>query len=148
MSDKKTYDVGYKRPPQHTRFQPGQSGNPKGRAAGTLNLKHDLEQELSERIPIREGDRSLRVSKQRALLKAMLSKALKGDTRAASILLQLIAKILVPEAGVADIDAPVTDADIAILEDYVARRMNDRRNQENEITAEITAKDDDNDPVA
>ena len=23
-------DVGYKRPPKHTQFQPGQSGNPQG----------------------------------------------------------------------------------------------------------------------
>jgi hypothetical protein len=33
------YAVGHKRPPLHTRFKPGQSGNPTGRAKGTKNLK-------------------------------------------------------------------------------------------------------------
>ena len=65
------FEVGYKKPPKATRFKPGVSGNPRGRGSKTLNLKTDLQQELAERIPIREGDRSLRVSKQRALLKAM-----------------------------------------------------------------------------
>ena len=31
------YEVGYGRPPSATRFQPGQSGNPKGRPKGTRN---------------------------------------------------------------------------------------------------------------
>ena len=29
-----SYDVGYAKPPEHTRFQPGRSGNPAGRRAG------------------------------------------------------------------------------------------------------------------
>ena len=29
-----TYEVGYGKPPQATRFQPGKSGNPKGRPKG------------------------------------------------------------------------------------------------------------------
>jgi hypothetical protein len=32
------YAVGYGRPPQHTQFQPGRSGNPKSRAKGSKNL--------------------------------------------------------------------------------------------------------------
>src|SRR4051794_39278063 len=87
------YEVGYKRPPRRTRFKPGQSGNPGGRAKGIRNLETDLIEELAERIPIREGERSFRVSKQRALLKGLLSKALKGDTRAAGLILQLVAKV-------------------------------------------------------
>ena len=49
------YEVGYSKPPKHSRFKPGQSGNPKGRAKGTPNLKTDLSQELAERIRVREG---------------------------------------------------------------------------------------------
>ena len=30
-----SYEVGYKRPPKHTRFKKGHSGNPKGRPKGT-----------------------------------------------------------------------------------------------------------------
>ena len=115
--------VGYKRPPTHSRFKAGQSGNPKGRARGTVNLKTDLEQELAERIPIREGDRNLRVSKQRALLKAMLAKALKGDTRAASIVLQLVAKTVEAEKESKEGSEAVSDDEMTIVEEFIARRM-------------------------
>ena len=43
MSD--DYEVGYKKPPIHTRFKPGVSGNPKGRPKGTKNLATDLAEE-------------------------------------------------------------------------------------------------------
>ena len=129
MTDEKTYSVGYKRPPQHTRFKAGQSGNPKGKAIGTLNLKNDLEQELSERISIREGDRSSRISKLRALLKAMMVKGLKGDTKAASFVLQLVAKMITSKeepAGTAD---AISDDDLSIFEDYIARRLADQKSK-------------------
>lgn len=112
--------VGYGRPPKHSRFQPGQSGNSRGRPRGTKNLATDLREELAERIPIREGERSLQVSKQRALLKAMMAKALKGDARSAAILLGLMAKILEPEGsphGTDGLDAN----DAAILENFLSR---------------------------
>jgi hypothetical protein len=35
---KPCYDVGYGKPPLHTRFRKGQSGNPKGRGKGTKNF--------------------------------------------------------------------------------------------------------------
>ena len=39
----KTYEVGFGRPPRHTRFKAGQSGNPKGKAKGAVNLATDVE---------------------------------------------------------------------------------------------------------
>ena len=121
MSDNDEDKVGYGRPPKHSRFQPGQSGNARGRPRGTKNLATDLREELAERIPIREGERSLKVSKQRALLKAMMAKALKGDARSAAVLLGLMAKILEPGEAAGDADA--LDAnDAAILENFLSRR--------------------------
>src|SRR5438045_2771148 len=40
------YAVGYCRPPLHTRFKPGQSGNPSGRVKGSKNLKSLFHQTL------------------------------------------------------------------------------------------------------
>ena len=84
------YEVGYKRPPKHTQFQKGRSGNPNGRPKGTRNLKTDLLEELAETIVIREGERPRQVSKQRAFVKTLMAKALKGDMRAAAPLLRLM----------------------------------------------------------
>jgi hypothetical protein len=124
MSDQGASRVGYKRPPQHSKFKPGQSGNPGGRAKGARNLETDLAQELSEKIPIREGERCLKVSKQRALLKSLVAKALKGDTRAAGLILQLLAKIVaVEEIGPKQKSEPLSAEETAILERFVAKRI-------------------------
>src|SRR3569623_580770 len=122
MSEPEEEKVGYGRPPVASRFKPGQSGNPKGRPKGTLNLKTDLRNELAEKIQIREGQRSLKVSKQRAMLKALVSEALKGDARAANVVLTLVGKLFEPETAAEAIPALTTD-DQAILERFLARRL-------------------------
>ena len=88
------YDVGYRRPPKGTRFKPGQSGNPKGRPKGSANLATDLAAELSEQITVREGGQARRLTKQRALIKALTAQALRGDIRAATALLALYARVI------------------------------------------------------
>ena len=119
----KAYEVGFGRPPRHTQFKAGHSGNPKGKAKGAVNLATDVQDELAERIRIREGDKNLKVSKQRALVKALLARALKGDTRAAGLVLQLVAKLInpngeTPPETAADLDS----ADVAIIERFLRRR--------------------------
>jgi Family of unknown function (DUF5681) len=84
------YEVGYKRPPVQTRFQPGCSGNPKGRPKGAKNFKAELQEELNERVRIKEGERTKRVSKQRAIIKTLVKHTLQGDPRAMKTLLDLV----------------------------------------------------------
>jgi hypothetical protein len=127
MSEQEDDKVGYRKPPTRTRFQPGESGNPKGRRKGNVNLKTDLRSELSERIHIREGERSLKVSKQRAMLKAMVAKALKGDARAATVVLMLVGRLFEPELA-EEVPALTTD-DQAILERFLARRIADHERE-------------------
>jgi hypothetical protein len=90
----KKYAVGYRKPPTATRFKPGQSGNPKGRPKGSPNLATDLSTELGELITVREGGEARRVSKQRALIKSLMAKALQGDVRATTALLALYARVI------------------------------------------------------
>ena len=46
-SDKESdYEVGYGKPPRHSRFVKGRSGNPRGRPPGTKNLKTLLSEAL------------------------------------------------------------------------------------------------------
>jgi hypothetical protein len=80
----KGYKVGYKKPPVHTQYKKGQSGHLQGRTKHTKNLKTDLNKILGQKISVREGDRTFRVSKQEAMLMSLMVKCLKGDTRAIS----------------------------------------------------------------
>ena len=92
MSNKSRKDVGYGRPPRHSRFKPGQSGNPRGRPKGTLNFATDVEQTLAALITLNEGGKSKRVSTQRAALLRLREMALKGkNVRALEKLLSFAA---------------------------------------------------------
>jgi hypothetical protein len=84
------YEIGWGKPPVGHRYKKGQSGNPKGRPRGTQNLKTDLKEELEETIVVQQGERTLRISKQRALVKTLIAKGLKGDTRAIQILVSMM----------------------------------------------------------
>src|ERR1700687_5393559 len=86
--------VGYAQPPKATRFKAGWSGNPKGRPKGSLNLATDLAAELGELITVREDGRPRRISKQRALIKSLMAKALQGDARASAALLGLYGRLI------------------------------------------------------
>jgi hypothetical protein len=120
--DDDDYAVGYGKPPKETRFKPGHSGNPKGRPKATNNLKTDLMEELSERISVSEGGKPKKLSKQRALLKSLVAKAItKDDGRAANILINLILRVLEVSAEEREDDL-ISDDDLAILDDFIARQ--------------------------
>ena len=89
-----SYEVGYGKPPKATQFKKGKSGNPRGRPKGSLNLATDLTAELGETITVREDGRPRKVSKQRALIKSLMAKALQGDVRATTALLALYARVI------------------------------------------------------
>lgn len=81
--------VGYKSPPVHSRFKPGQSGNPSGRAKGSENFKTLFNKILGEEVALREGAGVKKVSKAEAVLRGIVLGALKGDVRNLALLLRL-----------------------------------------------------------
>ena len=82
MAKKSDKGLGYGKPPLHTRFRPGQSGNPRGRPKGSLNFTTDLKNVLLAPVALNDGGRSRRVTTQKAALLRLREKALKGDVRA------------------------------------------------------------------
>ena len=86
--------IGYGRPPLHSRFKPGESGNPRGRPKGAASFKSDLLEELSETIAVREGGGEVRITKQRAVVKTLVAASIAGDPKAATALINLCTKLL------------------------------------------------------
>jgi Family of unknown function (DUF5681) len=128
------YDVGYKRPPKRSQFRPGQSGNPAGRKQGVRNIRSDLMQELSEIIAYPENGRERKVSKQRAVVKTLVAKAIDGDDRAISTVFACVRDI---ERGNEDSTSfPADTEDLEILESFVAR---ERKRQALKRDADKTA---------
>ena len=116
------YPVGYGKPPKHRQFKPGKSGNPQGRPKGTKNLKTDLVEELSEKIVVHEGGSSRQISKQRAVVKSLVTRTLKGDARAANTLLPMMMRLLDTGEGTQPEESEELHADdLEILEDYKKR---------------------------
>jgi hypothetical protein len=124
MSKKKPYEVGYGKPPKSTQFQPGKSGNPKGRPKGIRNLNTDLEEELSLQILVTEGGTQQQTTKQRAMLKSLFAKALNGDVRASGVLINLILGLEQTRIAAQSTEA-MAEEDLAILEAFKQKILTD-----------------------
>ena len=88
------YQIGYGKPPKHSRFQPGKSGNPKGRDKASRGIKADLEAELKSTYTTYVNKQAFKGSKQRLTLKMLAMRAASGDLKAAQLLLPLIIRVL------------------------------------------------------
>jgi Family of unknown function (DUF5681) len=82
--------VGYGSPPRRSRFQKGQSGNPKGRVKESNNLATVLMNSAREVVTVNEGGRRRSISKLEAMSKQLVNKAASGDPRATQLLMQML----------------------------------------------------------
>jgi hypothetical protein len=85
---KKDYEVGDGKPLTAGQFVKGKSGNRSGRPPSCLpkgtsaSFSDILMKELDARIPNKEGGGPKRISKQRALIKNLVNRAVNGNARA------------------------------------------------------------------
>lgn len=101
-----SYSVGYSKPPAHSRFAKGRSGNPKGRpkkakpppAATPTNLaglraSEILLDEAYRPVMIREGDKVIELPAIQAVFRAMGVSAMKGDRHAQRMVAELVQQV-------------------------------------------------------
>jgi len=80
------YQVGYGKPPRHTRFKRGQSGNPRGRPRESKNLPTLLAEALNQRVIVAENEGRRKVTKREAIITQLVNRSAKADLRAIKIL--------------------------------------------------------------
>jgi hypothetical protein len=84
------YEVGYGKPPKHRQFKKGQSGNPRGRPKGVLNMAAVLERMLRKKVNIRENSKNKVMTKLEAAVNQLINKAATGNLRAVHLLTVLV----------------------------------------------------------
>jgi hypothetical protein len=84
-----TYQVGYAKPPLHSRFQKGQSGNPAGRKKGVRSLNQEVSDALNEKVAVSENGRRRTITKLQAALTQAFNKAAQGDPKMTKLMFEL-----------------------------------------------------------
>jgi hypothetical protein len=78
-----------------------------------------LREELSEVVTVRDGEREIQVSKQRALIKSLVAAAIDGNQRAAASVLAMCVRML---ADAEEDEAIENVGDCEIVEAFTKRK--------------------------
>lgn len=113
-----SYSVGYGKPPKHSQFQKGTSGNPTGKRPGVLNLSTVLQNALQKQVVVWEEGKKKTVSKMEAAVKRLVDKAITGDMSAFRLLSDLARLLEGPGTPNAQ---ELEAADQKVLESLMAR---------------------------
>jgi hypothetical protein len=86
-----SYDVGYRKPPVHTRFQKGcPPPNRRGRPRSRENFADLVRKELRKRIWVQENGKRIRITKREAWMRRVVNGAINGHRRSMKIFLLLV----------------------------------------------------------
>src|SRR5215467_13340135 len=88
--DPRDYKIGYKKPPLHTRFKKGQSGNPRGRPRGVKNFSTVLNDALNQPVFVTENGRRRKISKRELGIRQLVDKFAMAEMQATKMLLGLM----------------------------------------------------------
>jgi hypothetical protein len=128
------YEVGFGKPPAGTRFKKGQSGNPKGRPKGTLNMATVLARTLREKVVINENGQRKVITKLEAAVKQLVNKAASGDLRALRHLADLVTSAEERAAQAPAADTPMSEDDQKVVQGILQRFGNGTKGgEEDEI---------------
>ena len=119
--NKPDYAVGYRKPPDQTRFTKGQSGNPRGRPPGAKNLRTLLSEALNETVIVTENGGRRKVTKRQAIITQLVNRSATADWRAIKILLDLVRDIEGQTEPASPETSAFSEADEKVIEQLRAR---------------------------
>ncbi len=114
------HEVGRGKPPKHTRFKKGQSGNPMGRRKGAKNIATIVREEAAAKVNVVEGGKSKKTSKAEAATKALMAMALKGDSRSLTLMFSLLERHYSDAAAEKEMSQPFTEVELAVIRSRAA----------------------------
>jgi hypothetical protein len=106
------YAVGDKHPPKHSRFRPGQSGNPAGRPKGSANLRTRVTQQLQKLVTVTKNGKPVKMPRAEVIATKLVEASMQGDLKAAKLVLQLDQEVqghAASETALADLTFPDND---------------------------------------
>jgi Family of unknown function (DUF5681) len=109
--------VGYGKPPVHSQFKPGKSGNPSGKKKPKPTLAALFEKHLDAPVTVTSGGKSQRISSREALVRSFIADGLKGNEKIRRYLLQLMFGMESDQIE-NNPDIPTTEADLALIESF------------------------------
>jgi Family of unknown function (DUF5681) len=87
-----SYEVGYGKPPKHSQFQKGKSGNPKGRPKGSKSASTLIAEMYSKPVTVIVNGKPTKMPMIVALVGKMLATGMSGDLKALKLALEMYAK--------------------------------------------------------
>jgi len=91
MSDQENdYEIGYGKPPKSGQFKKGQSGNAKGRPKASKSVGILVQDVFLQKISIKENGKQKHVTMLEALLRQLITGALKGEMRSIDRVFKLL----------------------------------------------------------
>jgi hypothetical protein len=99
------YEVGNKKPPLHTRFKPGHSGNPSGRPKAAPDFGMMLQKELSKKVAATINGRSVKLMNYDLWIMSLVKDGITKGPQSKALLLKSIMMIQAQLAGKAELQA-------------------------------------------
>lgn len=149
--DDMAHDTGYGKPPEGTKFQPGQCGNPKGRPKGRKNIATLFKEALQQKIVSRSGNREKTITAREGIAQRAVQKALEGDPRFVKLVMQQdnlfdmeLLQEQIEQAEEQEVDAD----DAAILEEFMRQILEKENSSSKKDEADKLSSDEPDDEGA
>lgn len=119
MSGQADYKIGKGRPPRHSQWEKGISGNPGGKKKGTLNLETTFREALLRPVTVSMDGEKKVISVLEALVMRLLDAGMKGDIKAINSILDRIEGLISSDRKQ---DNETSEEDIEILQRVLVQR--------------------------